>query len=70
MKKLSEDQAEGAARRKAEREKLPRGSRFIGLACDQCGHELAGETSLLMSSPPQQNIFCPECGWEGRRFVY
>jgi DNA-directed RNA polymerase subunit RPC12/RpoP len=50
--------------------KIGRHERWTGIACDHCGHELAGENSLLMSSPPQQNIYCPGCGWQGRRFVY
>lgn len=70
MKKLSEYEAEGAARRKKEREMLPRGDKFIGLECDNCGHELAAEQGLLASSPPQQNIYCPSCMWAGRRFIY
>jgi uncharacterized Zn finger protein (UPF0148 family) len=70
MKTLSEYNTEESAKWKLQRERLPRGFKFIGLACDQCGCELAGENSLLMSSPPQQNIYCPDCGWEGRRFVY
>lgn len=70
MKKLSEYEAEGAARRKLERETLPRGYKYIGLACDHCGHELAAEPGLLASSPPQQNLICPKCEWTGRRFVY
>jgi rubrerythrin len=70
MKTLSEYEAEGAAKHKKERETLERGFKYIGIACDHCGHELAGERSLLMSSPPQQNIYCPSCEWTGRRFVY
>ena len=65
MKTLSEYNAEWAEKNK----KLGRGEKWIDIACDHCGHELSGETSLLMSSPPQQNIYCPGCGWQGRRFV-
>jgi uncharacterized Zn finger protein (UPF0148 family) len=70
MKTLSEYEAEGSERHKRERETVIRGFKLIGIACNHCGAELAGEKSLLMSSPPQQNIYCPNCGWEGRRFVY
>ena len=66
MKTLSEYNAEWSEKNK----KLNRGEKWIDIACDHCGHELAGKTSLLMSSPPQQNIYCPSCGWQGRRFVY
>ena len=48
---------------------LDRSEDAIGIACDKCGHELAGEKSLLMSYPPQQNIRCPACDWRGRRYV-
>lgn len=70
MKTLSEYEAEGSAKRKRERETLERGFNYIGIACDHCGSELAGERSLLMSFPPQQNVYCPDCGWSGRRVVY
>jgi late competence protein required for DNA uptake (superfamily II DNA/RNA helicase) len=70
VKTLSEYEAEGAERLKTEREIVMRGFKLIGIACDKCGHELAGERSLLCSSPPQQNIYCPNCLWEGRRTVY
>lgn len=66
MKTLSEYNAEWTERNK----KIGRGDKWIELACDHCGHELAGERGLLMSSPPQQNIYCPGCGWQGTRFVY
>ena len=69
MPTLSEYEAQFSAKRKREREILPRGDKFIGLACDNCGHELAAERGLLASSPPQQNIYCPNCNWTGRRFV-
>ena len=65
MKTLAEYKTEYAERLKW----LESWERGIGLACDTCGHELAGEKSLLMSHPPQQNIRCPNCGWKGRRFV-
>ncbi len=65
MKTLAEYNAEYSERRKG----LERWEKRIDIACDTCGHELAGETSLLMSHPPQQNIRCPNCGWTGRRFV-
>ena len=66
MKTLSEYNAEWTEKNK----KLGRGEKWINIACDHCGNELAGESSLLMSSPPQQNIYCPSCGWQGRRFVW
>ena len=66
MKTLSEYNAEWTERNK----KIGRDEKWIGIACDHCGHELAGESSLLLTSPPQQNIYCPGCGWQGRRFVY
>lgn len=71
MQTLAEyNAAAEAMRQKAKDMKLERWEKFIGLACDECGHELVGEKSLLMSSPPQQNIRCPHCNWTGRRFVY
>jgi ribosomal protein S27E len=69
MQTLSEYNAQWTERRKKERD-LQRGCKYIGIACDQCKHELAGENILLLSSPPQQNIYCPGCGWSGRRFLY
>ena len=67
MKTLSEYNAYWTEKRKV---KLQSHYRFIDIACDHCGYELAGENALLLSSPPQQNIYCPGCGWQGRRTVY
>lgn len=70
MKTLSEYEQEWDAIRKKDKDLgVQRYETRIGIACDNCGTELIGEKSLLMSSPPQQNIRCPKCEWTGRRFV-
>jgi hypothetical protein len=36
----------------------------LGIGCDQCGFELAGETSFsLMSNPPCRWVSCGVCGY-------
>lgn len=67
MKTLSEYNAEWSEKNKKIDRRM---EQWINIACDHCGHELVGENTLLLTSPPQQNITCPGCGWKGRRFVY
>lgn len=41
----------------------------MGIACPQCGEELWGDKfCVLMSNPPQRNIWCPKCGWKGTSY--
>lgn len=44
-------------------------SYFTGIACD-CGYELQFvDSTLLLSSPPQKDVKCFECGFVGTVFV-
>lgn len=63
MQKLSEYNREY----NEERRKIKEG--WIGIACDNCSHELKGSDYRLMSNPPQQDIWCDNCGFKGRRFT-
>ncbi len=63
MKTLSEYRSEYAIRY------VERENGRIGIACDECGHELKGENVLLLTHPPQRNIWCDKCGYKGRVFV-
>jgi ribosomal protein S27E len=67
MKTLSEYNAYWTEKRKTP---IQRGYDYLNIACDHCGQELAGSHILMLSSPPQQDIYCPGCGWQGRRYVY
>jgi DNA-directed RNA polymerase subunit RPC12/RpoP len=42
-----------------------------GIACDKCKHELSftSPNLVLMSSPPQKNVECPNCGFKGYMYV-
>ena len=59
MKKLSEYQEEYfEARRK-------KGNK-VGVACDCCGHELHGDSSvMLLSNPPKIEVWCENCDFYG-----
>jgi hypothetical protein len=41
-----------------------------GLACPECGNELADSNPnmMLLSNPPQFRIHCPSCDYHGTRF--
>lgn len=40
-----------------------------GLQCPECSAELWDSDPMmtLTSNPPQKNIYCPQCGFTGRR---
>jgi hypothetical protein len=41
-----------------------------GIACPRCGAELldTNPSAMLLTSPPQFNIHCPECPFTGTRY--
>lgn len=63
MKTLSEYNREYSEKLRHEKEG------WIGIACDECNHELRGSSYLLLTNPPQQDLECDNCGWKGRRYV-
>lgn len=42
-----------------------------GIACPKCGSELWDTNPMmtLTSNPPQKNVNCPTCGWNGYRLA-
>lgn len=60
MKTLSEYQEEYYESRNKQKEK------WIRLACDCCGYELKGESSVMLtSSPPKIGVWCDNCDFYG-----
>lgn len=44
----------------------PKNNEPSGVRCNGCGKELRIDLSaLLLSDPPQRNIWCGNCGWRG-----
>ena len=43
---------------------------YSGIACPNCGTELQFEgRGVMLSSPPQKNVKCFNCGYSDRIFV-
>lgn len=41
-----------------------------GISCDYCGHELKDlNNKMLASDPPQIEVHCAHCGFQGKRFA-
>jgi DNA-directed RNA polymerase subunit RPC12/RpoP len=46
-----------------------RGIKLNGIACPECGAELydSNPGMFLLSNPPQLDVHCEECGYQGYR---